>query len=34
MVQKKNQNKLYTETRIIYMVIQCPNFFQQVNSNG
>ena len=33
MVQKKNQNKLYTERRKIYMVIQYPNFFQQVNSN-
>ena len=34
MIQNKNKNILYTYTRIIYMVMQCLNFFQQVNSNG
>ena len=30
----KKQNILYTQTQIIYMVMQCLNFFQQVDSNG
>ena len=34
MIQNKNKNILYTYTRIIYMVMQCLNLFQQVNSNG
>ena len=34
MTQYKNQNILYTYTRIIYMVMQCLNFFKQVDSNG
>ena len=34
MTQNNNQSILYTETPIIYMVIECLNFFQQVDSNG
>ena len=34
MTQNKNQNMLYTQTQIIYMVMQCTNFFQQVDPNG
>ena len=34
MTQDKNQNILYTNTQIIYMVMQIVNFFQQVNSDG
>ena len=34
MTQDKNQNILYTNTQIIYMVMQILNFFQQVNSDG
>ena len=34
MTQNKNQNILHTWTRKIYMVMQCINFFQQVDSNG
>ena len=33
MTQKKSQNILHTEMRIIYMVMQCLDFFQQVHSN-
>ena len=33
-IQNKNQNILYTQTEIIYMVIQCLNFFKKVDSNG
>ena len=33
MTQKKNQNILYTQTQITYMVIQWLNFFQQIDSN-
>ena len=32
--QNKNQNILCTWTRIIYIVLQCLNFFQQMDSNG
>ena len=34
MIQNKNQTLLYTYTQIIDTVIQCLNFFQQVDSNG
>ena len=34
MIQSKNQNILHTEILIIYMVIQCLNFFQQEELNG
>ena len=34
MTKNKNQNILYTQTRKRYMVMQCINFFQQVDSNG
>ena len=34
MTQNKNQNILYTYMQIIYMVTQCLNFFQHVDSNG
>ena len=33
MTQNKNQNIIYTKTRVICMVMQCLNFFQQVDSN-
>ena len=33
MTQNKNQNKLYTY-QIIYIVIQCLNFLQQMDANG
>ena len=31
--QRKNQNKLYTYTRIIYTVMQYLSFFRQLTSN-
>ena len=34
MTQNKIQDILYAETQIIYMVMQCLNFFQQADSNG
>ena len=30
----KQESNIYTYTQIIYMVMQCLSFFQQVNSNG
>ena len=33
MTQNKNQNILYIKTKIIYIIMQCLNFFQQVASN-
>ena len=33
MTQNKNQNILYTQTQKIYLVMQCLNFLQQVDSN-
>ena len=33
MTQNKNQNVLYTSTQIIYMFMQCLNFFTQADSN-
>ena len=34
MIQSKNQNILYTQTQIIYVAMQCLNFFQLVHVNG
>ena len=34
MTQNKNRNILYTKTQVTYMIMQCLNFFQQINSNG
>ena len=31
---KQDQNMLYTYTTLIYIVMQCLNLFQQVDSNG
>ena len=33
MTQNKEQNVLYTQMQIIYMLMQCLNFFQQVDAN-
>ena len=33
MTQNRNQN-IYSQTRIIYMAMQCLNFFKKVDSNG
>ena len=33
-IQTENPNILYTERQIIYMAMQCLNFFQKVDRNG
>ena len=33
MIQSKSQNKLFIWMKTIYMVMQCLNFLQLVNSN-
>ena len=34
MTQNKDQNTLYTQMQIIYMVMLCLRFFQQADPNG
>ena len=34
MIQNKIHNILLTWTQMVYMVMECLNFFQPVNSNG